>query len=93
MTTTRTTGGMGRKVDMGCFLCQSLTMRLLKIPLLDLMPRRDRIVIAAAAFLYMAGQLCEILLGWSVIATESAALLMVTVGGVYVLALLAYRQN
>jgi hypothetical protein len=67
-------------------------MRLLKIPLLDLMPRRDRIVIAAAAFLFMAGQLCETLLGWSGIATESAALLMVAVGGVYVLALFYARH-
>jgi hypothetical protein len=56
------------------------------------MPRRDRIVIAVA-FLYMAGQVCEILLDWSIIATEAAALLMLAVGGVYVLALLAYRHN
>ena len=56
------------------------------------MPRLDRIVIAVA-FLYMAGQVCEILLDWSSIATEAAALLMLVVGGVYVLALLAYRHN
>jgi hypothetical protein len=67
-------------------------MRLLKIPLFDLMPRRDRVVIAAAAFLFMAGQLCEALLHWPGIATESAALLMVAVGGVYVLALF-YAQH
>lgn len=56
------------------------------------MPRRDRVVIAAAAFLYMAGQLCEILLDWSGIATEAAALLMLAVGGVYVLALFYARH-
>jgi hypothetical protein len=56
------------------------------------MPRGDRIVIAAAAFLYMAGQLCEILLGWPGIATEAALLLMVAVGGVYVLALFYARH-
>jgi hypothetical protein len=56
------------------------------------MPRRNRVVIAAVALLYLSGQLCEILLDWSVIATEAAALLMVVVGGVYVLALLAYRH-
>ena len=67
-------------------------MRLLKIPLLDLMPRRDRVVIAAAAFLYMAGQLCEGLLHGPGIATDSAALLMVAAGGVYVMALLYARH-
>jgi ABC-type enterobactin transport system permease subunit len=56
------------------------------------MPRRDRILIAAAAFLYLAGQLCEILLDWPGIATESVALLMVAVGGVYVMALLYARH-
>jgi hypothetical protein len=73
---------------MARFACQSLTMQFFRN-----MPRRDRVIIAAAAFLYLAGQLCEILLGWSIIATEAAALLMVAVGGVYVLALLAYRHN
>jgi hypothetical protein len=67
---------------MARFVCQSLTMQLFSN-----MPRRNRVVIAAAAFLYLAGQLCEILLDWSGIATESAALLMLAVGGVYVLAL------
>jgi hypothetical protein len=56
------------------------------------MPRRDRVVIAAAAFLYLSGQLCEILLDWSGIATEAAVLLMVAVGGVYVLALFYARH-
>jgi len=55
--------------------------------LLRNMPRRDRVVIAAAAFLYLSGQLCEALLHWPGIATESAALLVLAVGGVYVLAL------
>jgi hypothetical protein len=60
--------------------------------LFSTMPRRDRIVIAAAAFLYLGGQLCEALLGWSAIATEAAALLMVAVGGAYVLALFYARH-
>jgi len=69
--------------------CQLLHPQLSKP---SLMPHRDRIVIAAAAFLFMTGQLCEILLHWPGIATEAAALLMVAVGGVYVWALLLARH-
>jgi hypothetical protein len=74
-------------IDTSRFLCQSLTMQLFSN-----MPRRDRIVIAAAALLYLSGQLCESLLDWSVIATEAAALLMLTVGGAYVLSLFYARH-
>ena len=75
----------------GTSLWQSWPMGSKKTGWFASMPCRDSFVIAAA-FLCMAGQVCKILPGWSIITTEAAALLMLTVGGVCVLALLAYRN-
>ena len=62
MMNTRTTGGMARKVDMGRLLCQSLTMPSKQSGLFSSMPRRDRAVVAGAAFLFMMGQIIGALL-------------------------------
>jgi hypothetical protein len=62
-------------------------MPLKKTGLFPNMPRRDRVVLAASAFLYLSGQICEALLDWSGLTTEVVALLAVSAGLIYVLAL------
>jgi hypothetical protein len=51
------------------------------------MPRRDRIVLAAVAFLYLSGEICEALLDWFGLTTAVVALLAVSADLIYVLAL------